>query len=102
VSYNMYDWGGGASVDITVKNNSTAAINGWALDWSFAGNQKINNIWCASYTQNGTKITAKNMSYNSTLPAGGSVSFGFTLTYSGPNAKPSGFTLNGTNCAIGN
>jgi lysophospholipase L1-like esterase len=102
VAYTMNDWGSGATVSITVKNNSTAALNGWTLEWSFPGNQKITNIWSGSYTQNGTKVTVKNQSYNATIPAGGSISFGFNISYSGSNTKPTGFTLNGTNCAISN
>jgi lysophospholipase L1-like esterase len=102
VTYAANDWGSGATVSITVKNNSTATVNDWTLEWSFPGNQKIGNMWNATYTQNGTKVTAKNLSYNTAIPAGGSVSFGFNLSYSGSNAKPTGFTLNGTNCALSN
>jgi glucuronoarabinoxylan endo-1,4-beta-xylanase len=98
VSYSQNDWGSGASVSITIKNNGAAAINGWTLAWNFVGNQKITNIWGGTYTQNGTAVTVKNASYNSAIPAKGSVSFGFNLSYSGSNAKPAGFTLNGTTC----
>jgi hypothetical protein len=94
------DWGTGATVSITIKNNGYAAINGWRLTWSFSGNQKITNIWNATYTQNGNMITAANQSYNSSIPAGGSVNFGFNLSYSGSNAKPTDFTLNGTPCLV--
>jgi lysophospholipase L1-like esterase len=100
VAYTMYDWGSGATISITVKNNSAAVINGWTLDWSFSGNQKISNIWNATYTQNGTRVTVKNQSYNAAIPVDGSASFGFNITYSGTNAKPTGFTLNGTSCTV--
>lgn len=93
--YIMNDWGSGATVSVTIKNTSSTAINGWTLGWDFAGNQKVTNMWNATYTQNGTTVTAKNMAYNSTIPANGSVSFGFNITYSGSNAKPLSFYLNG-------
>ncbi len=96
VDYSQYDWGSGATVNVTITNNDSAAIDGWTLGWTFSGNQRITNIWNAGYTQNVTSVTAANLSYNSTIAAnGGTVSFGFTLTYSGTNAKPTGFILNG-------
>jgi endo-1,4-beta-xylanase len=100
VSYSANDWGSGATVAIAIKNNGSAAINGWTLVWNFAGNQKITNMWNASFTQSGTEITAKNASYNSTIPTGGSVNFGFNISYSGSNAKPADFTLNGQACDV--
>jgi lysophospholipase L1-like esterase len=100
VSYTQFDWGGGATVNITIKNNSGAAINGWTLKWSFPGDQKIGNIWCAGYTQSGTTVTTENMAYNATIPAQGSVSFGFNISYSGSNTKPTGFTLNDSACLV--
>lgn len=100
VSYTQNDWGSGATVSVIIKNNGTAAINGWKLVWSFSGNQKITNMWNATYTQNGTLVTATNESYNSTIPADGSVNFGFNLSYTGTNAKPTAFTLNGSTCQV--
>jgi lysophospholipase L1-like esterase len=89
------DWGSGASVNVTVKNNGPSVINGWALSWTFPGNQKITNIWNGTYTQTGASVTVSNLSYNAVIPAnGGAVSFGFNLSYTGTNAKPTSFTLN--------
>jgi endo-1,4-beta-xylanase len=100
VSYTQNDWGSGATISIAIKNNSAAAINGWTLAWSFAGNQKITNLWNGTYTQSGSAVTVKNAPYNGTIPARGSVNCGFNISYSGANAKPTGFTLNGTACQI--
>ncbi len=96
VDYSQSDWGSGATVNVIITNHDSAAVEGWTLEWTFSGNQRITDIWNASYTQNGTSVTAANLSYNSAIAAkGGTVSFGFTLTYSGTNAKPTGFILNG-------
>ncbi|MGD8399324.1 MAG: cellulose binding domain-containing protein [Bacillota bacterium] len=100
VTYAQNDWGDGATVTITIKNNSPAAIDGWSLEWTFPGGQKIVNMWCGSYTQNGTAVTVQNMSYNGVIPAGGAVNFGFNISYGGANAKPTGFILNGTTCEV--
>jgi endoglucanase len=97
VDYTQNDWGSGATVSVTITNNGSSPINGWTLGWTFSGNQKISNIWNASFTQSGTSVTVTNQAYNSTIPAnGGKVSFGFNLSYSGSNPKPTSFTLNGS------
>jgi beta-xylosidase len=100
VTYNLpNDWGTGFTADVTIKNNGTAAINGWTLTWIFPGNQTITNLWNATYTQSGTSVSVTNASYNATIGAnGGTVNFGFNANYSGTNAKPTSFKLNGTTC----
>jgi glucuronoarabinoxylan endo-1,4-beta-xylanase len=101
VTYEMSDWGGGATVNITIKNNTATAVNGWTLAWTFPGNQTIINMWNATPTQSGASVSAKNMAYNAVIGAnGGTQSFGFNLSYSGTNAKPTSFTLNGTACGV--
>lgn len=99
VSYTQNDWGSGATVTVTIKNNGTSPVDGWTLEWSYAGNQKITNLWNGSFVQNGTSITVKNVAHNAAIPAGGgTASFGFNISYSGSNAQPAGFTLNGIAC----
>ncbi len=94
------DWGSGATVNATVRNNGSSAINGWTLTWTFPGNQQITHMWNATYTQSGASVTVRNASFNATIPAnGGTVSFGFNLSYSGSNARPTDFALNGVACA---
>jgi endoglucanase len=95
ISYVQNDWGSGATVSVTIKNSGTTPVEGWTLAWKFGGDQKITNMWNGIYTQSGTEVTVKNQSYNAAIPAGGSVSFGFNLSYSGSNAKPTSFTING-------
>ncbi|MFF0199655.1 glycoside hydrolase family 6 protein [Streptomyces sp. NPDC005017] len=93
------DWGSGFTTNVTVTNNS-AAKSSWAVKWSYAGNQRITNGWNAKITQSGTAVTAANESYNGSLPTGGSVSFGFQGAYSGSNAVPAAFTLDGVTCNV--
>jgi cellulose 1,4-beta-cellobiosidase len=95
------DWGVGATINVTIKNNSSTAVNGWTLAWTFPGNQKITNLWNGSYTQSGASVSVRDAGFNANIPAnGGSVNFGFNISYSGSNAKPTSFTLNGTACQI--
>ncbi|HEX3043303.1 MAG TPA: cellulose binding domain-containing protein, partial [Bacillota bacterium] len=93
------DWGTGATINVTIKNNTSAAVNGWTLAFTFPGNQTITNIWNGTYTHSGASVTVKNAGGNPIISAnGGSANFGFNLKYSGINAKPASFTLNGSAC----
>jgi cellulase/cellobiase CelA1 len=95
------DWGNGATISITITNNSASAVNGWTLAFTFPGNQTITNLWNGSYTQSGASVSVRDAGYNATISAnGGSTNLGFNLNYSGTNAKPTSFTLNGTACTV--
>ncbi|MDX2675240.1 glycoside hydrolase family 6 protein [Streptomyces sp. NY05-11A] len=93
------DWGTGFTAAVTVTNNS-AAKSSWSVKWAYAGSQKVTSGWNAKITQSGTVVTADNETYNGTLATGGSVSFGFQGTYSGTNAVPATFTLDGVTCNV--
>ncbi|MDQ0765187.1 glycoside hydrolase family 6 protein [Streptomyces canus] len=92
-------WDTGFTAAVTITNNS-AAKSSWSLKWSYAGNQKVTSGWNAKISQSGTAVTAANESYNGTLGTGGSASFGFQGTYSGTNAVPATFTLDGVTCNV--
>ncbi|MFG2956706.1 glycoside hydrolase family 6 protein [Streptomyces sp. NPDC048291] len=93
------DWGAGFTAAVTVTNNS-AAKSSWAVKWSYAGNQQVTSYWNSKIAQSGTAVTASNETYNGTLATGGSVSFGFNGSYSGTNAVPTAFTLDGVTCNV--
>ncbi|MFF9126451.1 glycoside hydrolase family 6 protein [Streptomyces sp. NPDC014889] len=93
-------WAGGFNADVTVKNSSGAAINGWTLKWTFPNDQKVVNAWNATATQSGKAVTVTNLSHNGSLPAGASTSFGFQGSSGSTNSAPTGFTLNGTACTV--
>ncbi|GCE50334.1 cellulose binding domain-containing protein [Thermosporothrix hazakensis] len=101
VKYSVQNqWDTGFTAQVSITNNGSSAINGWRLGWTWAGNQRITNAWNATTSQNGNQVTATNASYNATIAAGGSVSFGFNGSYSGSNPQPSAFTLNGNPCSV--
>ncbi|AKZ59296.1 Chitinase [Streptomyces ambofaciens ATCC 23877] len=93
------DWGSGFTAAVTVTNNG-AATSSWSLGWTYAGSQKVTNSWNAKVSQSGAAVTVANESYNGTLSTGGSASFGFQGTYSGSNAVPATFKLNGVTCNV--
>ncbi|MFH8774065.1 MULTISPECIES: glycoside hydrolase family 6 protein [unclassified Streptomyces] len=92
-------WDTGFTAAVTVTNNA-AAKSSWSVKWSYAGNQQVTSGWNARITQSGTAVTANNETYNGTLTTGGSVSFGFNGSYSGTNAVPTTFTLDGVTCNV--
>jgi endo-1,3-1,4-beta-glycanase ExoK len=87
------DWGTGATINMKITNESNTPKNGWEVSWNFSGNQKITNVWGANFNQNGNAVTISNTSYNSQIPAGGSVEVGFNITYSGTNENPTSFNI---------
>ncbi|QFZ74235.1 chitinase [Streptomyces fagopyri] len=89
------DWGTGFGGQWTVKNTGTTAISSWTIQWDFPSGTSVTSAWDADVTNSGTHWTAKNKSYNGTLAAGASVSFGFNGAGSG---SPSNCTLNGGSC----
>ena len=95
------DWGAGFTASLTIANTGGTAINGWSLQFNFAGNQTISQGWSATWTQSGKAVTAASLSYNGSLPPGASLSTGFNAAYSGTNTRPAAFTLNGATCASG-
>jgi hypothetical protein len=47
-----------------------------------------------------TGVTATNVVYNATIAPKAAVSLGFLGTWTAQNRKPTGFTVNGTACAV--
>ncbi|MDO0924872.1 glycoside hydrolase family 6 protein [Streptomyces sp. TG1A-8] len=92
-------WDTGFTAAVTITNNA-AAKPSWSLKWSYTGSQKVTSGWSAKLSQSGTAVTAANESYNGSLATGGTVSFGFNGTYTGTNAVPTTFTLDGVTCNV--
>jgi endoglucanase len=66
-------WGGGYQAEITVKAGASA-INGWTVT---INGQTISQLWNGTLTTSGSTATVKNLSWNGSLPAGGTASFGY-------------------------
>ncbi|MFF3451571.1 glycosyl hydrolase family 18 protein [Streptomyces sp. NPDC002667] len=89
------DWGTGFEGKWTVTNTGSTAISSWTIQWDFPSGTSVTSAWDADVTSSGNHWTAKNKSYNGSLAAGASVSFGFNGAGSG---SPSNCTLNGGSC----
>jgi hypothetical protein len=93
-------WQGGFGAAITIDNTGTTTLSNWTLTWAFANGQTITQLWNGNETQSGANVTVTNMSYNGSIPAGGSYTgMGFNGTWNNStNAIPASFAVNGTTC----
>ena len=102
MSYAVNDWGGGFNASVSIANTGSAAISGWTLAFTFPGNQRIASGWAATWTQaaGSGNVTATPADHNRVIGAGQSVTgLGFTASYTGANASPPTFTVNGQTCS---
>ncbi|MFJ3222352.1 PHB depolymerase family esterase [Streptomyces sp. NPDC086783] len=101
VGYTVNAWNSGLTATITLTNTGTAAVRDWSLAFTLPAGQTITSGWGAAYSPAGGAVTARGLSYNSTLPAGAATQIGFQASHSGDTGKPASFTLNGTPCTTG-
>jgi chitinase len=89
------DWGSGFQAQMSLVNQETTSVNNWQLAFDYAAS--IDNIWNATViSHSGTHYVIGNAGWNSSVPAGGSVSFGFIASPGHTTATPSNYLLNGT------
>ncbi len=95
------DWTGEYQVSLAISNLGPAAIDGWTVRWSFPNGQTIKQLWNGTVSQSGVRVSAGNPSWNSVIPAGGTVTdVGFIGRWDNvTNADPPNFTLNNARCA---
>lgn len=93
-------WSGGYSAAVRITNTGTAPVSGWTLEWTYGGGQQVTQAWNATVTQSGTRVSAKNVTWNGSIAPSATVEFGFNGTSQQGAAAPSGFALNGTACAV--
>lgn len=74
------NWGAGFTGAIRITNKGTSAINGWTVNWTYAGSTRLSGSWNATVT--GTNpYSATNLSWNSSIQPGQTVEFGFQGTH---------------------
>jgi hypothetical protein len=92
-------WGTGFGTAITIKNLGGAAVKGWELTWTWAGNQRITQSWNSGYSQTGAGAKLTNAGWNRNIAPGATISgICFNAGYSGSNPAPTAFYLNGVLC----
>ncbi|WP_055586995.1 endo-1,4-beta-xylanase [Streptacidiphilus griseoplanus] len=82
-------WNVGFTANVTISCAAGSSLNGWKANWNFgAGQTFASPAWNANCTQSGAAVSCSNLSYNASVPSGGSVSFGFNGNWSGSNPIP--------------
>jgi glucose/arabinose dehydrogenase len=99
VRWEVNQWSNGFTANVAVTNLG-AARTGWAVAFTFPGDQRVTNAWGATVTQSADQVTARNASWNGALATGATATFGFQATYSGTNARPNDLRLDGAPCTV--
>jgi cellulose binding protein with CBM2 domain len=96
------DWGTGYQATYTITNTGPAALSSWTITFGLPAGQQMGTFWDATQTASANPVTFVNRAYNGTVPAGGgTVTFGFVVSYSGTFAPPVNCTVNGGACGGG-
>lgn len=90
-------WQGGFGANVAITNLGDP-VTSWTLTWSYSAGQTVTQFWNTALTQSGAAVTARNVSYNGSIPTNGTVSFGFNGSWTGSNPAPTSFMLNGVVC----
>jgi poly(hydroxyalkanoate) depolymerase family esterase len=69
-------WAGGFQGEVTVRAGN-AAVNGWRVGLSFAGNTTVAQVWNGALSGTAPSYTVGNVAWNGSVPAGGTAVFGF-------------------------
>ena len=100
VAYTVINqWNTGFQAATIIENTGTVGVTSWTLKWTFPGNQQITNLWNGSYSQSSANAIVNNLNYNGAIQPGGKYNgVGFTANFSGTNAPPGSFSVNGVIC----
>src|SRR2546421_3736625 len=91
-------WSTGYQGQYTVANPGTSAVTGWRVEFDLPTGTSVRNFWTAGMSHSGNHYVFSNLSYNGTVAAGGTQTFGFNTTGLG---RPSGCLVNGAPCSGG-
>ena len=86
------EWSGGFVGSVTVTDTGSTALTGWTVTFTFGGDQQVTSSWNTTLTQSIEYVTATSMSYNGSVGAGATASFGFQGTWSSSDAVPASLT----------
>ena len=86
-------WQGGLEAQYTVINCGTTAINGWVVAVTFSDTVEV-HVWSAQPDNGSPTVRFSSLPFDSAIPAGKSIVFGFNATWS------SGANRTITGCAV--
>ncbi|MEU9837569.1 cellulose binding domain-containing protein, partial [Streptosporangium sp. NPDC048047] len=86
-SYKLVNsWQGGFQADITLK--CTSAVTSWKTSLTYPSGVGVTQVWNATMTAAGSTYAFANVGYNGSVPAGGSVTFGYIGSWNGTGTPP--------------
>jgi hypothetical protein len=83
------NWPGGFQATVTVANAGSSTLNGWTVHMTLPSGQSISQLWNGVNSGTSGAVTVKNASYNGTIGAGASTTFGYTGNGDGSQAPSS-------------
>lgn len=92
------EWSSGFNATVRITNTTATAINGWSVQWQYAGNNRVTQVWNANRSGN-NPYTANNLSWNANIQPGQFVEFGMQGTKQPGTAEIP--ALSGTGCDTG-
>ncbi|OLT25922.1 hypothetical protein BJF79_12370 [Actinomadura sp. CNU-125] len=99
-------WSAGFQATVRITNLGAGPIDGWRLGFDLPDGQAVTQLWNGTPVQDGSAVTVTPAGWNRSIPAGGTVEFGFLGSNEGDDGDegdegdgtPEGFTLNGSRC----
>lgn len=86
-------WAGGYVGELTLLYTGATPVSGWNLSFDIPG-AHLASVWNAQLSsQNGSRFSLHNESYNSTIAPGQTVVVGFVANFSGAAVAPTSFGL---------
>ena len=87
------DWGSGLTGSVKMVNTTSSPVTDWllAMDLSSAPS----SVWDATHSRSGGRSEFRPVSWNRTIPAGGTVTFGFNAAPGKLATPPANVTLSG-------
>ncbi|WP_328794599.1 lytic polysaccharide monooxygenase [Herbidospora solisilvae] len=76
-------WNSGFQGSVTIRNTGSTPISSWTVTATVASGATVTSAWNAAYTQSGTTLTFRPLSWNTTIPPGGTITIGFLSNFSG-------------------
>ena len=97
VNYTVTDnWGSGVQAQVQLTNNQNTPLTSWQLQ--FTDPDTITSIWDAQIVSHvGNQYVIAGDSWDNSIAAGGSTSFGFVANVAANSPGPSNFVLTGSN-----
>ena len=94
-------WDSGFVGAYTITNSGPATIAGWRLEFDLPSDASVTGSWNGRLTRSANHYTVLNDTWNGSLGAGSSATFGFQVATTAPSVVPGNCLLNGAPCSGG-